>query len=199
MDQPGVQCPTICPQGCESRLRSGQPLQLLKLHRQCLSKIMTRRRLPASSTRKLAGPSKGTSLRISRQRHLDKSTLPPERTSSAANEAPFCSAVMWAVFTLKPHTPQRSDTMRRTASQLHNSHASPNMSQEPAPEWQAPHASKDHKKAPTTQTPALRGTAVHPSGQDALHAAQSCSSSPRQSQAGARTQSLDRKQPGNSN
>ena len=125
LDQPGVQCPTICPQGCESRLRSGQPLQLLKLHRQCLSKIMTRRRLPASSTRKLAGPSKGTSLRISRQRHLDKSTLPPERTSSAANEAPFCSAVMWAVFTLKPHTPQRSDTMRRTASQLHNSHASP--------------------------------------------------------------------------
>jgi hypothetical protein len=45
------------------------------------------------------------------------------------------------------------------------------------------------QKAPTAQTPALRGTSCHPSGQDALHATQSRSTSPLQSQAGAHPKS----------
>lgn len=73
----GVQCPTVCPQVCESHLRSAQ---LLGQHRQRLSKIMTTRRSPASNTREPAGPSKGTSLRISGRRLLRQSHRTPRKS-----------------------------------------------------------------------------------------------------------------------
>ena len=79
----GVQCPTVCPQVCESHLRSAQ---LLGQHRQRLSKIMTTRPSPASNTR-AGGPKQGNfTAHFRAKAPATKPPQPPERAPRKSSQ-----------------------------------------------------------------------------------------------------------------